>query len=333
MRVVIVGAGSIGQRHLRNLMTLGQEIVAVADPSPSRLEEVRALVPASCLLTAGEARALERDADLVVICSPTHLHLVQARAAIARRRHVFVEKPLSHTLDGVDLLVEEAARSGRQVMVACNLRFLPSLRLLKQLLDDGRIGRLTGARAEFGYYLPFWRPGTDYRDGYGARQAMGGGVILDCFHEFDYLRWLLGMPREVFAFAGKVSALEIDTEDTADVLLRFDDGVVANVHLDYVQRTYRRSCDLLGEDGVLTWDYVSQSVSVFCKEDRDAEVFRESIEAESNQMYLDELRHFLRCIEDGGSPALDAAGGRAVLQMALAAKASAREGRPVTIGR
>src|SRR5438034_6395276 len=127
----------------------------------------------------------------------------------------------------------------------------PRRLLVLRLVDEGRIGRPLAARAQCGYYLPFWRPGTDYREGYGARQATGGGIILDSIHEFDYLAWLLGRPREVFAYAGRVSSLEIDTEDNADVLLRFDYGAVANIHLDYLQRTYRRACDFIGEDGVI----------------------------------------------------------------------------------
>src|SRR5204862_183593 len=172
------------------------------------------------------------------------------------------------------------------------------------------IGRPLAARAHCGYYLPFWRPGTDYREGYGARQATGGGIILDSIHEFDYLIWLLGWPREVFAYAGRVSSLEIDTEDNADVLLRFDYGAVANVHLDYLQRTYRRACDFIGEEGVIAWDYIAQSVTVYGKEDRRVEVFQESINTERNQMFVDEMRHFVRCIETGEPPVLDAAGGR-----------------------
>jgi len=204
--------------------------------------------------------------------------------------------------------------------------------LVKRLVEEGRIGRPLAARAQCGYYLPFWRPGTDYREGYGARQAAGGGIILDSIHEFDYLTWLLGSPREVFAYASRVSSLEIDTEDNADVLLRFDYGAVANIHLDYLQRTYRRACDFIGEDGVIAWDYITQSVAVYGKEDRRVEVFQESINTERNQMFVDEMRHFVRCIQAGEPPVLDAAGGRAILEVALAAKASATEGRPVKIG-
>jgi len=333
MRFIVVGAGSIGRRHLRNLAVLGHDVVAVLDPDRARLADARPLVPVGCVLTADEREALALDADAVVVCSPNHHHLAQARAAVARGRHVFIEKPLSHTLEGTAELLEEVARARRTVLVGCNLRFLPSLQLVKRLVDDGRIGRPLSARAHCGYYLPFWRPETDYRRGYGARQATGGGIILDSIHEFDYLTWLLGAPREVFAYAGKVSTLEIDTEDTADVLMRFDYGTVANVHLDYLQRTYRRSCDVIGEEGVIAWDYIAQSVSVFGKEDRRIEVFQESINTERNQMFVDEIRHFVGCIETGEPPILDAAGGRAVLEVALAAKASAAQGRPVTLGR
>ena len=333
MRTVLLGAGSIGQRHLRNLRTLGHEVVAVFDPDGARLDEIRPLASPGCRLVTAEAAAFDWDADAAVICSPTNQHLDQALAAVRRGWHVFVEKPLSHTLEGIDALVEEAARGRRAVLVGCNLRFLPSLQLVRRLVEDGRIGRPLSARAHCGYYLPYWRPTTDYRSGYGARQATGGGIILDSIHEFDYLTWLLGMPRQVFAYAGKVSTLEIETEDTADVLMRFDYGTVANVHLDYLQRTYRRSCDLIGEDGVIVWDYIGQSVAVYGKDDRRVEVFQESINAERNQMFVDEMRHFGRCVETGEQPILDAAGARAVLEVALAAKASAAAGRPVVIGR
>jgi len=221
----------------------------------------------------------------------------------------------------------------RVVLVGCNLHFLPSLQLVKRLIDEGRIGTPLSARAHCGYYLPYWRPHTDYRAGYGARQATGGGIILDSIHELDYLRWLLGEPREVFCYAGKVSSLEIDTEDNADLLLKFDYGAVANVHLDYLQRTYRRSCELIGEDGLIAWDYIAQTVRLYGKEDRRHDVFEESINTDRNHMFVEELRHFVECVERGKAPMCDVAGGRRVLEIAMAAKASAASGRPVRLDR
>ena len=331
MRFTVLGAGSIGLRHLRNARALGHAIAAVFDPDGGRRAEAAALAGDGALVTGDETAALAAEADAVLVCSPTDRHLAQARAAVARGRHVLVEKPLAHTLDGTVELAAEAAAKRLAVLVACNLRFLPSLQLVKRLIGEGRIGTPLSARAHCGYYLPYWRPHTDYRHGYGARRATGGGIILDSIHELDYLRWLLGEPREVFCYAGTVSRLEIDTEDNADLLLKFDYGAVASIHLDYLQRTYRRSCELIGEDGLIAWDYIAQTVRVYGKEDRRHEVFEESINTDRNQMFVEELRHFVACVERGTPPMLDVAGGRRVLEIALAAKASAAEGRPVRL--
>jgi predicted dehydrogenase len=331
MRFIVLGAGSIGRRHLRNARALGHRIAAVFDPDPHRRTEAAATADAGTLVTGDETAALAVEADAALVCSPTHRHLEQARAAVTRGLHVLVEKPLSHSLDGTADLVAAAAAGRRTVLVGCNLRFLPSLGLVKRLLDEGRIGAPLSLRAHCGYYLPYWRPHTDYREGYGARRAMGGGIILDAIHELDYVRWLLGEPREVFCYAGKVSTLEIDTEDAADVLLRYDDGVVANVHLDYLRASYGRGCELVGREGLITWDYSSRTVHVHGKDDRWHEVFEEPVDTDRNDMYVEELRHFVECVAHGTPPTLDAAGGRRVLEIALAAKTSAAEGRPVRL--
>jgi predicted dehydrogenase len=331
VRFVVLGAGSIGRRHMANAVALGHAVVAVHDPDAARLAEARRVVGAGTLLTTREDEALAVEADAVLVCSPTAAHVGQARAAVGQGRHVLIEKPISHTLEGVDALVAEAMAARRAVLVGCNLHFLPSLQLVKRLLAEGRIGAPLSARAHCGYYLPHWRPQTDYRRGYAARQATGGGIILDSIHEFDYLRWLLGEPREVFCYAGRLSTLEIDTEDTAYILLRFDYGAVANLHLDYLQRTFRRSCELIGEDGVIVWDYISNLVRVYGKEDRHSEDYGRSINFELNVMYVDELRHFVECIEGRTTAELDAAGGRSVLGIALVAKRAAADGRPVRL--
>jgi len=333
MRFTVLGAGSIGVRHLRNARALGHTIAAVFDPDAARRAEIAMLAGDGALITGDESAALDAPADAVLVCSPTVRHLAQARAAVARGRHALIEKPLAHALDGTAELVTEAAAGRLTVLVACNLRFLPSLQLVKRLIDEGRIGTPLSARAHCGYYLPYWRPHTDYRHGYGARQATGGGIILDSIHELDYIRWLLGEPREVFCYAGKVSSLEIDTEDNADLLLKFDYGAVAGVHLDYLQRTYRRSCELIGEDGLIAWDYIAQTVRVYGKEDRRHDVFEESINTDRNHMFVEELRHFVECVERGKAPMCDVAGGRRVLEIAMAAKASAVSGRPVRLDR
>ncbi len=315
---------------MRNLLQLRHDVVAVFDPDPKRLAKV-ADYGAVSSITVNEMEVFEMDADAVMVCSPTVSHIRQARMAINHGFHVFVEKPLSHTLAGTDELIAESLSKAMVVLVGCNLRFLPSLKLVKKLMDEGRIGRPLAVRAQMGYYLPYWRPQTDYRDNYGAKHASGGGIMLDAIHEFDYLRWFFGDVEEVFCHASKMSTLEIDVEDNADILIRFTSGLVANLHLDYLQRTYRRSCEVIGEDGVIVWDYISQSVRVYGKQDRHSEVITEHINTERNQGFVDELKHFVTCMEGDEQPMADASEGRAVLEIVLAARASATDGLPVRL--
>ena len=332
MRFILIGAGSIGRRHLQNLVTLGHEVAAIADPDPKRVDELRAAFP-HAVCTGDEDKALEQRADAALICSPTACHIPQARKAIERGMHIFIEKPLADSLAGTEVLAAEAAAAKRVALVACNLRFNPSLLLAKKLLDEGRIGRPLSVRAQVGYYLPYWRPQTDYRRGYGANKAMGGGVMLDCFHEFDYLHWMLGEVVEVVCFAEKKTSLEIDVEDNADILMRFASGTTANLHLDYIQRTYRRSCELIGEEGVIIWDCIAQTVSLFGKEDRQVQVFLRNINSDVNQMFVDEMKHFVNCIQGREQPALNVNEARMVLGTVVAAKTSAEQKKVIQINR
>ena len=284
MKFILLGAGSIGQRHLRNLLGLGHSPAAIFDPDPRTLETIRDIALGSAL-TTDESTIFNYPADAALICSPTTNHIRQALIAVERGLHVFIEKPLSHTLEGIDNLIEQASQRKRSVLVACNLRFLPSLKRVERLLNEGRIGAPLAVRAHCGYYLPYWRPATNYRLGYGAKEE-GGGIILDCIHEFDYLRWLIGDVTEVFCYADKLSNLEIASEDTASIVFRFSTGAIGNLHLDYLQRTYRRSCEFIGEDGVIVWDYISQTVTLYGQKDRHSEVFQESINVEINRCSL-----------------------------------------------
>ena len=311
-------------------MTLGHDVAAIADANPQRLEELRTTCPRA-VFTTDMDKALAERADAALICSPPNLHVPQARRAIARGLHVFIEKPLAESLADTDALAREAAAAKCVTFVACNLRFHPTLMQTKKLLDEGRIGRPLSVRAQVGYYLPFWRPQTDYRRGYGASKAMGGGVILDCIHEFDYLRWMFGEVTEVFCIAEKKTSLEIDVEDNADILLRFASGTVANLHLDYIQRTYRRSCELIGEEGVIVWDYIAQTIHLYGKEDRQLQVFPRNINSDLNQMFVDEMKHFANCIQGREQPALDVNGARIVMDIALAAKKSSEQKKVISL--
>ncbi len=327
--VLVVGAGSIGRRHLRNLRALGVQRLAACDPAEDRLAPVVEELGIQGYADYEEALAQLRP-EIVFVCTPPVLHLPQTLAAVRANAHVFVEKPLAHALDDVDALVAEAAARERIVQVGYNLRFHPGLRRVKELLDQGTIGRVLWAQLEVGQYLPDWRPWQDYRQSYTARRALGGGIVLDASHELDYLVWLLGVPSAVLCLSGRVSSLEVDVEDCATVLLRFPSGAQADVHLDFVQRAYSRSCKLAGEEGTLLWDYTGQQVRLYRAERAAWEV--EEHPCELNQMYLAEVEAFFDSVARGAPPSVGLADGRLALRLVLAAHEAAAEGRSVQFG-
>lgn len=328
MRFLVVGTGSIGTRHCRNLSALGHEVLAW-DSDPVRLREVEGLPGVKAALSLEHGLGMHPDG--VLICTPPASHIALARQALEGGTHVFVEKPLASSTEGVPALLDEAKQCGRLLLVGFNLRFLKSLRRVKGLLDAQRVGRVLAVRAEFGFYLPAWRPMRDYRDNYAVQAALGGGILLDAIHEFDYLDWSFGDVAEVFCTAGHWSDLAGDTEDLAEVTLRFSSGVLAQVHLDYLQRAYRRNLEIIGADGVIVWDYPTQTVTVHGPGPEGREEHAGLSDGAPEEMYVEEMRHFVRCIEGREAPMVDGQEGLRSLRLVEAAKASAARRRWVAL--
>ena len=318
MKFLVVGCGSIGERHICNLLSLSAGEILAHDIDSGRLASIGERYGVRTYGNFDEA--LEQHVDAFIICVPPSLHIPYALRGVEHNANLFIEKPLSHSLEGVDVLLEQANNKNLVISVGYNLRFHPGLRLVKQLLDDGKIGKIVSAIVEVGQYLPDWHPWQDYRQLYTAKKEMGGGIILDGSHELDYIRWLLGEVKEVSCFTGKVSGLEVETEDTAEIILRFDNGAIAGVHLDFVQRDYSRSCKLIGEEGTIVWDYPAKNVRVFSAISGLWEQLE--IKAEPNDMYVEEMKHFISCIEGKEMPIVNGVVARRVLEIALAAKNS-----------
>jgi len=327
--MLVVGCGSIGKRHIRNLRALEAGEITAHDVRPERCYEVEQEYGVKTYSNLDEA--LAQKPDVALVCTPSSLHIAPALSAAQSGCHLFIEKPLSHSLDGVDELLKIVAQKNRVTLVGCNMRFHPGIAKMKELLEGNGIGRITCARVQAGQYLPDWHPWEDYRKGYSARESLGGGVILDGVHEIDYITWFLGEVSQVFCFSGKLSSLEIDTEDTAEILLQFRSGVIAEVHLDYVQRSYGRSCRIIGEDGTILWDFNEKQVRLYSAESKTWEVFQEKPGYDINEMYLDEMKHFLQCVEGKAKPMQDIGSGKGILEIALAIKESAETGRVVSL--
>jgi predicted dehydrogenase len=336
--------GSIGQRHARNLRKLfggGVRLIAYRSrgTSPVVADGLTADVGRSVDEEYGLEsvysldEALERSPNVAFVCNPTSLHLDAAVACARAGCDLFIEKPVADTTDGLDQLVDLVNDKRLVVGVGCQLRFHPALVLLNERIGDGSIGRPLAARAEVGEYLPDWHPYEDYRDSYAARRSLGGGVILTLIHEIDYLTWLFGVPKHVFAVGGHLSSLDIDVEDVASVLARCDvDGRPFPVHLqlDYLRRPPRRTCAVLGESGALDLDLRRNRLTLTSTTGTETTLFDEP-SLDRNELFVAELADFMSARSRREAPRVSLAAGIAGLRVALAARESIQSGNRVEI--
>jgi len=250
MRVAIVGYGSIGKRHGDNLTALGHTIVPI---------------------DIGEFP--DFDVDCAFICSPTQYHGDQAYSYLTRKIPTFIEKPLTYNLETLQNLMCSLESNKTISMVGCNMRFHPALRDAKELVNKHKV---IFARAEFGYWLPFWKKG-DYTKSYSASEY--GGIIIDDIHEIDYLYWLFGKIKDMKIVFGKVSDLEIKCEDIAEISIIFENGITASVHQNYLIKNYHRKLEL-------NFGHNKTTFRIF----------------PTNLMYKKEVEYFLGCIKNNQMP-------------------------------
>jgi predicted dehydrogenase len=260
MRFLIAGLGSIGRRHLNNLLALGeQDIILYRTGRGSLSDEMLQGLPVETDLDL----ALQREPDAVIVSNPTALHLDVAIPAARAACSLLLEKPVSHSMERIPELQEALREGGGKVLVGYQLRYHPGLQYVRRQLQEGAAGMPVSARAHWGEYLPGWHPWEDYRRGYSAQASLGGGVVLTLSHPLDYLMWMLGEVETVWAFAGRCGDLQIDVEDTAEIGLQFAGGVLGSVHLDYYQQPHAHHLEIVGTQGTLRWDNSSGSAALY----------------------------------------------------------------------
>jgi predicted dehydrogenase len=325
---LVIGLGSIGKRHVRNLHALGIKDITVVRREPIVPEEPD--LPAFSIQTDLNA-ALQRKPDGVIIASPTSLHLEHSIAAARAGCHILVEKPISHSLDGIETLRKLVEQNQLFFQSAFQFRFHPVFRQIKAILDQGVIGAIISAHVHWGEYLPAWHPWEDYRHGYSARQDLGGGVVLTLCHPFDYLRWLIGEINSLSAIVAKLSNLEIDVEDTAMITFRFESGAVGSVYLDYVERPSQHRLEIIGQSGKITWDNSTGIANVFSEEHRKQQLLEPPDRFERNVMFLDELEHFIDCLKFHREPNCSLQDGVRALEIADAIKLSSLQRKEVIL--
>lgn len=330
-RFVITSLGSIGLRHLQNLRLLrpDSQIAVLRRPEAQHID-----LPAGCdFLFTDFQDLIEYRPTAAVVAGPASTHIEIATKLVERGIPVLVEKPISNNLDGVKTLIEKADASNIVLMTGYNLRFLSSLSSVRNKLLSGEIGNILAVRAEVGQYLPSWRPALQYSESVSARKSLGGGALLELSHEIDYIYWLFGMPHSVYCDGGTYSDLKIDVEDVAEIVLEYrEPSCLISIHLDFLQHHASRCCKFIGSEGTLIWDGIDDQITVHALGNDGIETTTLNFEQDRNSMYLDELAHFLECVEKNSVPMSSGKEGMDVLTIAMAAKQSMATRRAVDIG-
>ena len=342
VRILIAGLGAIGQRHARNLRALHtasgddlellayrrRRLTHVVTEALQRDDSRNVETELGVTVFGDLDEALAARPDAVFVCTPSSQHLEIAQRAAEAGCHLFIEKPVSHTLDGLARLRETVAAKALVAVVGCQWRWHPSVLGLRGLLQSGEFfGELIDAEIEYREYLPDWHPYEDYRASYAARADFGGGVVLTQIHDYDLAWWLFGPARRVTATGGHLSDLDVEVEDTVDARL---EGGAAPVRIrqTFAERPPRRIIRVTGDDASATVDLLTGRV-----ESTVTSVASGLTVADypRNNMFMDVVQNFLACMAGERPPATPLDDGIEVLKLALAVKDAIRTGRTVEI--
>ncbi len=328
MRILFVGLGRIARRHIRNLALAapGSRAAVLRRPESPPVDPQEVGLEA-VFRDPGEALAWQPDA--VFVTTPAPRHVASARPFVHAGIPLFVEKPLASDGEEAADFVAECRARGVPLMVGYVLRFHEPLRRVKASVAEGGIGRPLSFRAAVGRRLGAWRPGCAVRQGISARKATGGGVVLELSHELDLARWLMGEVDRTAACLERLGSEAVDVEDLAEISLNFRDGGAGHVHLDMLDPVAVRSLRIVGTEGTVVWDLFARPQARRLCPDGHAEDL--GFEEDYNAMFVAELRHFLACVREGGAPEVDGGEGLKTLDVCLAAKRAAREGRWVRV--
>lgn len=288
-KILFVGLGSIGCRHLENIKEAlpSAQIAALRSRENATKSEFDDLIDYE-FYNIEDAKKF--NPEIVFITNPTSLHVETALEFIKMVTGMFIEKPVSDSVEKVQKLIEKDVKA--VIHVACPLRFHPALKFIKNYLEDSH--KILNIKIASGSYLPDWRPSQDYKQTYCAIKELGGGVSLDLIHEVDYMRWIFGDVKEGYFGSSKLSELEIETEDISYGIWKLKNGILCEIHLDYFRKIPERYLEIITDEAVIKVDLINSVITI----DNGLKVEKFDFEFDRNDMYKNEIKYFLNCINE-----------------------------------
>lgn len=325
---LVVGSGSIAIRHIINLKALFSDAQVSCVASSGR-ELSSQDVPPGVKTYPNLTSALQEKPRFVIVASPAPFHAIHAKEVLSLGLPVLIEKPVAADLQSARELLPWRTEK-MSIDIAYNLRFMPAAKKFKKYIDNNVVGRIHSVHAEVGQYLPDWRPQTDYRKNVSAQKKLGGGALLELSHELDYLGWIFGDFEMAYCVARNTGILDIDVEDCVDAILSKPE-LTATVHLDFLQRSPKRYCKVIAENGTLVWDLIKNTIELTEEKNKTTVLFEDS-NYDRNEMYLEQLRYFSQVIEGKKPVHVGLESGLKTLALVEALKASSTTGQAVKVG-
>ncbi len=281
MNILIVGLGSIAVKHINVLRSLfGSTIHLYALRSGNSQETYPGI---NDFKSYDE---IDVDIDFAIVSNPTSEHFNTINTLLNKPIPLFIEKPIVHKMEQAEKLLKRIVSHDVFTYVACNLRFHPCIKFLKNYLTEDIKDTINEVNIYAGSYLPDWRPGKDYKRSYSSISTMGGGVHLDLFHEFDYVFWLFGNPDTVSSIKRSESSINIDAVDYANYCLEYPRFAVS-VILNYYRRKAKRQIELVFEEKILTVDLIGCIIT----DDNGTVIFSESTYSILDT-YTEQMKYF-----------------------------------------
>jgi predicted dehydrogenase len=316
---LIIGSGSVGQRHARNFAALGCKVTC-ADPREDRVEKLAGQVTVeSTHIDIKKILGEINFYDGVAICSPTAFHVPQAKAALIAQVPVLLEKPVSINAKDAEELLKIEDVTGCSVLMGYTWRWWEALSEVKNILNANSLGSLRHVRFVMSAHLEDWHPWEAISDFFMSSKELGGGALLDESHWIDLMLWFFGKPERVWGRIETIGSLELETDDHVDALFDYSNGLRVSMHLDLYGRPHEKSITFTGEKGSLKWTAEPNEIALGIGANPKWEV--KKFDGDRNKMFVGVAQSFIDVI-NGHKPKNDLVGGIRVMQVIEALRAS-----------
>jgi len=331
MKYLFCGLGSIAERHISNLLLIGETDIIAYRRNDLPLRTIKKRIKTFTNIN----EALSQKPDVAFITTPSAFHTPLALILAKNNCYLFIEKPLSTSFNEIGKLKKIVKKKKLSVQIGFMMRYHPAIKKIKELLSKNTIGEPIFARVDWGEYLPAWHPWEDYKKSYSASKELGGGPIFTLCHDIDLMSWFFGKPKSVYALANNRSSLSISTEHCAELLFHYPNKLIVEIHLDFLQLPPKRTWEIVGTDGKIQYDYYKNLLEIYLIDKKRIKFKKIRVNLpkmfKRNDMFLKEIQSFVNSIKNHEGTDINLKDGMDNLQLLIAAHESIDTSKVVNI--